>query len=272
MSMPLATQNPLATAEPWDHVSHAYTAELLPLFELFSRDALRLADLPPAALIADVACGPGTLSLLAAAQGHRVEALDFSAQMLTQFRQRAAGLHLQNRIEIQHGDGQHLPFSDKNFDAAFSMFGLIFFPDRIAGFRELYRTLKPNRPAIISSWAPFEGVFGIMMDIVRAHVPELPFGQGQAPLGTPEAYQSEMSAAGFTHIQVQTIPHDLPAPSAADFWASAQRTNVAIILLQQKLGPQKWSTLSPSILKKLQTELGEGPILVRARAHIAIAT
>ena len=36
----------LATAEPWDLVAAAYTTEALPYFELFSREALRLAALP----------------------------------------------------------------------------------------------------------------------------------------------------------------------------------------------------------------------------------
>ena len=42
----------LATAEPWDLVAAAYTVEALPYFELFSREALRLAALPEGARIA----------------------------------------------------------------------------------------------------------------------------------------------------------------------------------------------------------------------------
>ncbi len=38
--------SPLATPEPWSLVADAYTAELLPQFELFVRDALQLAALP----------------------------------------------------------------------------------------------------------------------------------------------------------------------------------------------------------------------------------
>jgi len=39
---------------------------------------LRLAAPPAGSRIVDVACGPGTLSLLAAERGHSVDALDFS--------------------------------------------------------------------------------------------------------------------------------------------------------------------------------------------------
>jgi len=222
--------------------------------------------------IADIAAGPGTLSIMAAEQGARVSAIDFSEPMLAQFRQRAASKNLTTQIEIHHGDGQKLPFESDSYDAAFSMFGLIFFPDRIAGFRELHRILKPGRRAIVASWAPFEGVFGIMIDIVRSHVPTIPFGQGQAPLGNPDDYHREMKEAGFAHVAVETIPHDLEAPSAEEFWASVQRTNVAIIMLRQKVGEETWKIMSPSILGTLQQKLGTGPIAVRARAHLGIGT
>ena len=42
----------LATAEPWDLVATNYAAQSLPYFEAFSREALRLAALPPSARVA----------------------------------------------------------------------------------------------------------------------------------------------------------------------------------------------------------------------------
>ena len=204
--MPDAPQNPLASPDPWNMVAPAYAAEILPLFELFARDALALAALPPHPHIVDVAAGPGTLALLAAKRGAKVSAIDFSEQMLAQFKGRIPP-ELLPSIDLRHGDGQHLPFVAQSFDAAFSMFGLIMFPDRIAGFRELHRVLKPGRRAVVSSWLPFEGPYAILMDAVRAHVPGLPFGQGQAPLGTPDDYHREMKEAGFSSVTVETFSH-----------------------------------------------------------------
>ena len=272
MSQNPSPPSPLATAEPWDTVSAAYTEELLPLFELFARDALDRADLPPNARIVDVAAGPGTLSILAAQRGARASAIDFSQSMVTRHRQRAAQLKLENAIEIFHGDGQNLPFASDHYDAAFSMFGLIFFPDRLAGFRELRRVIRPGRKAIVSSWAPFEGAFGILMDVVRANLPGIPFGQGQAPLGHPDDYHREMKDAGFSAVDVDTILHTLNAPSVEEFWESAQRSNVAVILARRKLGEDQWTRLAPSILTQLRKELGTGTVAVSARAHLGIGT
>jgi ubiquinone/menaquinone biosynthesis C-methylase UbiE len=53
-------------------------------------------------------------------------------------------------------DGQALEFGDNTFDFAYSIFGLMFFPDRLKGFREMHRTLRPGGRAAVTSWAPVE--------------------------------------------------------------------------------------------------------------------
>lgn len=69
MSSQPSPPSPLATAEPWDLVANDYSAELLPMFEHFSKLALQLVRVPAGGYVLDVATGPGTLALLAAAQG-----------------------------------------------------------------------------------------------------------------------------------------------------------------------------------------------------------
>jgi len=267
--MSVATPNPLASPDPWNMVAPAYAAEILPLFELFAGDALERADLPPNPHIVDVATGPGTLALLAAKRGAEVSAIDFSEQMLAEFKSRLPR-ELAPHIDLRQGDGQHLPFPDQAFDAAFSMFGLFLFPDRLAGYRELRRVLKPGRRAIVTSWAPFEGPYAILMDAVRAHVPGIPFSPGQAPLGTPDDYHREMKEAGFSSVRVETITHNRLSGSAEDFWAYVQRTNVTLLLLRKKIGEPEWTRLAPAIFEKIQKELGPGQISVPARANLGV--
>ena len=203
------TTNPLAGPDVWNLISQDYTSDLLPFFEHFSREALRLADLPSTPLLADVACGPGTLSIMAALEGAQVKALDVSVDMLAQFRRRVADNARipAGAIEIIDGDGQNLPWADASFDAAFSMFGLIFFPDRAAGFGELRRILKPGRRAVVSSWAPRTGPFALVLESIAALLPGYPFGKGKAPLGDPDDMADEMRAAGFRDVVVHRVEH-----------------------------------------------------------------
>ena len=146
---------PLSTPWVWDTIADGYASDFVPLFSLYAADALALAELPPNAHVLDVAAGPGTLALLAARTARHVAAVDFAEAMVSQLQRRAAEQRVTN-VEVRVADGQALPFADATFDAAFSMFGLMFFPDRSAGFRELARVVKPGRRAAVSSWAPAE--------------------------------------------------------------------------------------------------------------------
>lgn len=56
----------------------------------YAEEALRLVDLDPSHRVLDVACGPGTLALLAAKRAAKVDAVDFSPGMIAELEQRAA--------------------------------------------------------------------------------------------------------------------------------------------------------------------------------------
>jgi SAM-dependent methyltransferase len=267
-----APSNPLAGPHVWNLVSENYTSALLPFFEHFSREALRLAELPPKPRLADVACGPGTLSILAALEGAEVRALDVSADMLEQFRRRLARTPLipEGRIEIREGDGQDLPWEDESFDGAFSMFGLIFFPDRAAGFRELRRVLKPGRRAVVSSWAPRTGAFSLVLESIAELLPGYPFGKGKAPLGDPADLEAEMRAAGFSEVAVHRVEHSERFDSLEAFWKRTQDSAAPLVLLREKLGPGEWTRVSDGILERLRAALGEGPVESPGLANLGV--
>ncbi|MFL5307185.1 MAG: class I SAM-dependent methyltransferase [Polyangia bacterium] len=267
---PSSPQSPLATSEPWDLVASAYAAEALPYFEIFARAALTEAALPQGARVVDVAAGPGTLSLLAAAAGARVSAIDFSEPMVAELRARRAAAGLVDAVEARVGDGQQLPFESGAYDAAFSMFGLMFFPDRAAGLREMRRVLKPGARAFVSSWVPFDGPFGAIMKTAAEFLPGMPLGGGaKQPLASPADIEAEMSAAGFSTVTVVTVPQELRAPSFDAFWTAMQRTNAPLVLVQHRLG-ERWSTVGPQIRERLRATLGDGPLVAGRGAYLGI--
>lgn len=263
-------QSPLASPEPWSLVADDYTQELLPMFELFTRDALALAPTHAGARVLDVAAGPGTLTLIAAEAGRAVAAIDFSPQMVRNLRARLDGA--QQGADVRLGDGQELPWGDAEFDAAFSMFGLMFFPDRAKGFGELYRVLKPGGKAVVSSWAPFEGIFKSVMAAMREVLPEIPFGAGKGPLGDPDEFAAELRAAGFTDVSVSPVTHQLTADSASEFWAQCQRTTAPIVLLKNRLGDAKWQEVTRGVVQRLEAEYGIGSVPLQTTAYLGLGT
>jgi len=262
--------SPLATPEPWDLVSDDYTAELLPMFELFTRDALALASVRPGTRVLDVAAGPGTLTLLAARAGCSVSAIDFSPRMVANLKKRLEEARL--TADVRSGDGQALPWGDAEFDAAFSMFGLMFFPDRARGFRELLRVLKPGGVAVVSSWAPFEGIFKSIMSALREQLPDIPFGSGKGPLGDAEEFTRELQSAGFDAVKVSAHTHTLPGDVPSEIWAQCQRTTAPIVLLKRRLGEARWQEVTHGIVSRLEAEYGTGRVDMTTTAYLGSGT
>ncbi|MFC7541661.1 class I SAM-dependent methyltransferase [Siccirubricoccus deserti] len=49
-----------------------------------------------------------------------------------------------------------LPFADQGFDAVLCQFGVMFFPDRPAAFREARRVLKPGGRFLFNCWGSID--------------------------------------------------------------------------------------------------------------------
>lgn len=261
----------LSTPLPWNLVSKNYAAQSVDHFVLYAKDALGLVVFDPNNRVLDVAAGPGSLSLEAAKVVTRVDAIDFSPEMLAELERRkdAAGL---TNIFAQHADGQALPFDDETFDAAFSMFGLIFFPDRGLGFSEMYRTLKPGGTAVISTWQPMDKIriFGAVYEALGGAIPQMP-QNGPAPLTSPDEIRSEMESAGFSDIEVIPTSHAIEVPDIATMWSGMRKTFAPIVLLEYQLGSDDFEPIARRIEAALVREF-QGPIRVEMPAWLARGT
>ncbi len=91
--------------------------------------------------VLDVACGTGVLALAALERvgpEGTVAGLDANPDMLSVARRKSTA------IEWREGKAESLPYPDQSFDAVVSQFGLMFFDDRPAAFREMMRVLQPK--------------------------------------------------------------------------------------------------------------------------------
>lgn len=259
--------SPLSTPEPWQAVAPAYAADVAPMFVHYAARALELAALPPGAEVLDVACGPGTLAFLAAEQGAQVQAIDFAPAMIEALKARLRTTPA--AIEAQVGDGMYLPYGSASFDAAFSMFGLMFFPERARGFAELFRVLRPGGVAVISSWQPMDRA-PLLAAPFAALAPFLPPSPPRSmPLTQVVDHQMELGAAGFEAIEVVSVLHAFEAPSTEALWQGYQRNNAVIVAVREHMAPEVWAQASEAVQAHLVATFGPGPQRVEMPAWIA---
>jgi ubiquinone/menaquinone biosynthesis C-methylase UbiE len=238
---------------------------------MYAQDALRLAGVAPGMSIADVACGPGDLTFAAARRGACVCAVDFSPEMIDCLQERALRDGMTS-VEARVGDGMALPYADGSFDCAFSLFGLIFFPDRAQGLRELWRILKPGGRAVVGSWVPFNRV-PILDDIYRTlggMVPSLPFNGHKAPLGDATEFRAEMMAAGFCEVEIHEIAHAREVANVDEYWNMLARSTPPLHAVREALGQEQWPGVVQQLLGSLREKWGPGPQCVSLIANLAV--
>lgn len=100
--------------------------------------------------ILDVATGTADLALQALTlEPEKVVGVDISEEMLAVGREKIAAAGLGDRITLQRGDAEKLPFSDSQFDAALVAFGVRNFQDLDKGLREIWRVLRPGGVLVV---------------------------------------------------------------------------------------------------------------------------
>ncbi len=152
------------TAEAWD--AEAPTFDEAPDHGL--RDAevraawrsLLLDHLPPApARVADLGSGTGTLTVLLAEEGYRVDGLDLSPAMVALAEEKAAA-HPDLHVTFQVGDASDPGLVQGSYDVVLSRHVLWALPDPAAGLERWVRLLAPGGLLLLveGSWSTGAGL------------------------------------------------------------------------------------------------------------------
>jgi SAM-dependent methyltransferase len=238
----------------WNRSSQGYDRDIWDLMRPFVRDALDLAQPAPDARVLDVAAGSGAVTLEAARRAREVLAVDFADQ---------------TNVETRVMDGQALALEDASYDLALSNFGLIFFPDRIRGFSEMHRVLRPGGRAVVTAWRRFE-ILDTFLRAVRAALKDAPKPTAPPPmlsLADRDRFAAEMRAGGFTEVSIHTVMHSFTVESAEALWEIMSKSAPPVIALLDRIGPEGARRVRDTLLR----QLGDGEVVFRNEAHIGVA-
>ena len=170
--------------------------------------------------ILDVATGTADLAIEALAlHPQKVVGVDLSEEMLERGRHKIQRLGESDRITLQRGDAERLPFSDAQFDAVLVAFGVRNFEHLGQGLGEIRRVLRPGGAVVVLEFSkPRAFPIKQLYDVYSRHVlPRI----GQAVSGSEGAYRylpdsvaafpdgpdflERLRAAGFADVRWQLL-------------------------------------------------------------------
>lgn len=241
-------------AAHWNDVAGRTWAELRDVIDqvLAPFEALLIDEIRPAdgGRILDVGCGAGAVTLaaarLAGPEGFCLGA-DISAPLIEAAWARAGSEGVAS-ARFRQADAQAYPFEPGSFDAIVSRFGVMFFDDPVAAFRNLRSAARTGAKLACVTWrSAAENSF--MTTAERAAAPFLPDlprrdagGPGQFGLADPEHARAILEESGWQDIALR--PVDVPCSMPRrDLWTYVTR-----------MGPV--GALFPSLDESKKAEVG----------------
>ena len=198
----------------WDAAARHYETTAHPFTARFAEDALARVALTPESRVLDVAAGTGALALAAARTGAQVTATDFSPGMVARIA--AAGLA---NVEARVMDGQALDLPDAAFDAAFSIFGVIMFPDWRRGLAEMARVTRSGGHGVVATWQDRSAATFLLLGQIRRTLfserEGMAMPEAVRALSDPADFARELVAAGYRDPWIEAVTHDFALDLAA---------------------------------------------------------
>ncbi len=190
------------------------------LFEPYAYDlALRVADLSPLRVL-EVAAGTGIVTeqlVRALSKDAVITATDLNQAMLNV----ASAKFASSNVKLQQCDAMHLTFGDAEFDAVVCQFGIMFFPDKVAAYREARRVLRPGGAFLFNVWDSLEKneLPKVVSEAVASAFPDDPpdfFARTPHGYYDSDAIRDGLVAAGFRNVTTERVKLRSKAASSHD--------------------------------------------------------
>jgi ubiquinone/menaquinone biosynthesis C-methylase UbiE len=196
--------------------AETYDTYLVPaIFEPWSRDLIKRAQVWKGDRVLDVACGTGIVATRIAASGAKVTGLDDAPLMLDLAKRRAADEGV--GVTWRNASAESLPFRAPEFDLVTCQHGLAFISNRALAAREMRRVIAPGGRAVVTCWAGVDRqpAFKLLDEIATRHLGSglgVPFS-----LGDEAALGKLLTDAKFFAIAVEAVTRQVRIPDPARF-------------------------------------------------------
>ncbi len=260
------------------YLAASYESFMVPsLFAPWATDLVDRANPQLDEHILDIACGTGIVARTVASRvgtSGSIAGLDANPDMINMARRVSGQEHL--AIEWHTSPAEQLPYPDENFDLILCQFGLMFFTERHAALKEMYRVLRKDGRVVLSVWQglaqhPF---YQTLHDVSLRH-----FGKSSVEtvfsLGNADQLRELLSGSGFRQVAIEHLSITALFLQPEEFLAWEMDINPADAPALRNLDKEAQQAILAAARQDMQSPLEEvmhqNQVVLPFHAHIAQA-
>ena len=256
------------------------------LGEFYDRYLVPLNFAPYAEVVADRARGLRPRRVLETAAGTGVVTEALSRSLPSDVAITATDINLpmiergkarpgMERVVWRQADAMKLPFPDAAFDLVVCQFGVMFFPDKRASFRESCRVLAPGGTYLFVVWDDYAIMADSPLWIATLAVGDM-LGRDPRTLLSPGYHdeptiRADLAATGLHEVRIDRVARPAKAASARE----AAVTTVQGSLLRAAIeaaDPSRLGEATDAVERIMRARFGDGPVEGENKALIVTTT